>query len=76
VVRLQRDVDAHRLALGAPISAFYSEAPLGPGVFLVRATTPLDAHTVDTRVAVVDGGADVEATFETHFTVGHVAAPE
>jgi hypothetical protein len=45
------------------------------GACLARETTPLDAHTVALVLQSVDGGADVEATFETDFTVGLVAAP-
>jgi hypothetical protein len=50
--------------------------PVEPGVFLVRETTPLDGHTVGLVLQSVDGGADVEATFEGDFSVGLVPAPE
>jgi hypothetical protein len=59
----------HRISVGPG-------APVEPGVFLVRETTPLDAHTIALVLQSVDGGADVEATFETDFTVGRVVAPE
>jgi hypothetical protein len=37
---------------------------------------PLDGHTVGLVLQSVDGGADVEATFERDFSVGLVPAPE
>jgi hypothetical protein len=49
--------------------------PVGPGVFLVRELTPLDATTVAVVLQSVNGGADVEATVDADFTVGLVPDP-